>query len=372
MFKGLEFIVSNLNRGFRDRDFIESIDGLIFCVIGCVHPRDHVLAYLKYVPHMESPIRVKWSRSGVSYGRILPYYSAMGVRETMSFLKKNYPQYIVYDVFRSIELTEIPKEKVNFHYKPEERLRELLISPKDPLEELARELVTRISSESGVDLSFLGVTGSILLGIHNTLYSDIDLIVYGYSNAIKVRNTLKALYEEDSNFSLPKGEILYSWANDIIKIHPLSLKEALLLYSKYKWNRALYRGRQFSVHPVKLEHEVREYWEEVFYKPIGVVTIKAKVIDSTDSIFIPATYIIDNVEIIEGNLPPKPIAKVVSYEGLYIDLANPGEEVIVRGKLEEVKNVKTGEHYCQVTLGSFEAGGRDYLKPVKWFEINVL
>ncbi|MEM1546408.1 MAG: hypothetical protein QXO74_04270 [Candidatus Methanomethylicia archaeon] len=355
-------------RGFRDRDFIESVDGLIFCVIGNIHPKNRILAYLKYVPHMESKIRVKWSKNGVLYGRILPYYSAMGVKETMSFLRGNYPQYITYDVYRSIELIEVPYDKVKVHYKPEERFRELFISPKDYMEELAKEIVVRISDESNVDLDYFGITGSILLGIHNPLYSDVDVIVYGYQHAIRVRETLKKLYCEEEDFSLPKGEILKAWANDIIKIHPsLKFEEALLLYSKYKWNRALYKGRQFSIHPVKLEYEVEDSWENKICKPLGIVKIKAKVVDAKDSIFMPATYIIDNVEVIEGFITSKPIIKVLSYEGLYMDLASVGDEIIVKGKLEEVTEVDSGKEYCQIVIGSFEASGLDYLKPIKWF-----
>ncbi|MEM2137192.1 MAG: hypothetical protein QXI93_04475, partial [Candidatus Methanomethylicia archaeon] len=320
------------------------------------------------VPHMESKIRIKWSRNGVSYGRILPYYSAMGVKETMNFLRNLYPQYIVYDDFRSIELVEVPRNMVKRHYKPEERVKEILGSPRDSVEELARELILKISSEAKIDLDFMGITGSILLGIHNPTYSDIDLIVYGFSNAVKVRETLKKLYDEDSDFSLPKGKILEDWANDIIKIHPLTFKEALLLYSRYKWNRALYRGRQFSVHPVKLENEFSEVWEENVCKPIGMITVKARVADSTDSIFIPAAYMVEDVKVIEGVKPSKPIVKVLSYEGLYMDLADAGEEIVVRGKLEEVRNLKSGEEYCQIVVGTFEAVGEDYLKPIKWFK----
>ena len=354
-------------RDYRDRDFVESIEGLMFCVIGNVHPKNRIVSFLKYVPHYESPIRIKWSRSGVKYGRILPYYSAMGVQQTLDFLKKNHPEYIIFDKYRSIELIEVPKEKIKVHYQPEKRLQEILNEPKDPLEEMARELAIRIAEKSGVDLKCFGITGSILLKIHNLKYSDIDLIVYGKENSYKVKETLLELFKDPKTpFTLPYGEILDRWAQDIIKIHPLTLEEAKILYGKYKWNRALYRGRQFSVHPVKLEDEVDEAWEDKIHKPIGIVKIKAKVIDSSDSLFMPAVYIVDNVNMLEGPTPPKPIDKIVSYEGLYFDIANPGDEVIARGKLEFVEDVRRNETYCQVTIGTFEAKGKDYIKPLKW------
>ncbi len=82
----------------------------------------------------------------------------------------------------------------------------------------------------------------------------------------------------------------------------------------------------------------------------------------------PAIYNVDDVEVIEGNEEAIKVSKVVSYEGLYIDLATPGEDVIVRGKLEEVIDLKTSEKHYQITVGTYEAGGKDYIKPVKWFK----
>ena len=356
-------------RAFRDRDFVESVEGLIFCVIGNVHPVGRVLGYLKYVANMPSNIRVKWSRNGVMYGRILPFYSATGVRHVLDFLKKNYPEYVVFDRYRNVELIEVPINKIKIHYKPEERLKEIIEDPKDPLEALAKELAMRISEESDVDIKYFGITGSILLKIHNLQYSDIDLVVYGSENAYRVRDALKRLYQEkDSGFSLPTGSILDSWASDIIKIHPLTFEEAKILYSKYKWNRALYKNRQFSIHPVKLENEVNETWEQKIFRPLGLATIRARVVEDKDSIFMPAVYEVEDVRVIDGVEKAKDVRYVVSYEGLYIDLAKKGEEIVAMGKLEEVEDTKRNEKYYQLTIGTFEAGGKDFIKPVAWLK----
>ncbi|MEM3980080.1 MAG: hypothetical protein QXF79_02340 [Ignisphaera sp.] len=356
-------------RRFRDRDFIESIEGLLFCVIGNIHPKSRVLAYLKYVPSMESSIRTKWSRSGVMYGRILPFYSAIGVKNTMEFLKKNYPHYIVFDEHRSVELIEVSREFIKKHYKPEERLKEVIENPSDPLEAMTKELVEKLSRESGVSVNFFGVTGSILLKIHNPSISDIDIIVYGNENAHKVKEALLRLYDDDSSgFARPSGEVLEAWANDIIKIHPLSISEAKLLYGRYKWNRALYKGKQFSLHPVKLESEVDEEWEQKKFRPLGIATIKAKVVGNSDSMFMPAIYKVDNVKVIEGNSVASKVSMVVSYEGLYIDLADLGDEIVAKGKLEEVVDLRSNEVYYQVTIGTYEAQGKDFIKPIKWIQ----
>jgi len=355
-------------RGFRDRDFIETAEGMLFCVIGNVHPAGRVVAYLKYVPYLSQGTRTKWSKDGVMYGRILPFYSAMGVKDTMNYLKKHYPEYVVYDSYRSIELIEVPWSKVKTHFKPEERLREMLSSPRDELEKLALELVEELSEETRVSLSNFGVTGSILLKMHNLAYSDIDLVVYGQRNSWIVRDALKELLhsERKPHISLPKGRVLEEWSREIVSHHPLSLREAMTLYSKCKWNRAIFKGRPFSIHPVKLENEVSERWEDKVHRPLGLVKVKARVVDASESIFMPAVYAVDDVRVLEGTPPPRPVTRIVSYEGLYMDLAEPGEEVIAFGKLEEVEDLRLGDVYCQVTIGSFEAGGRDYIKPTRW------
>ena len=34
----------------KDRDFVETADGLIWCSVGYLHPHDRYTAYLKYTP----------------------------------------------------------------------------------------------------------------------------------------------------------------------------------------------------------------------------------------------------------------------------------------------------------------------------------
>ena len=355
-----------------DKDFIETVEGLIFCVVGNVHPPAKAIAYLKYIPKYASGVRIKWSRSGVFYGRILPYYSAEGVFKVMQFMEEHYPDYIVHDDVLGFKLIEVPQDKVKMHYKPEERLAEIIKSPNDPLEEQVAELISIISEKSGVPSHSMGISGSILLKLHNLKFSDIDIIVYGRDESLKVKEALLELYADPrSDLKMPSGETLERWAKDITKIHPLTFEEAKILYGKEKWSRALYKGRQFSVHPVKKPEEVEEEYGDKIYRGMGLVKAIVKVIDNSDSIFLPAKYIVDDVRIIEGPAV-KDIVEVVSYEGLYSDLAESGEELVVHGKLEHVKDLKNGKEYHRIVVGSFEAKGRDYIKPLRWREIAIM
>ncbi len=56
---------------------------------------------------------------------------------------------------------------------------------------------------------------------------------------------------------------------------------------------------------------------------------------------------------------------MVSYEGLYDSLAEKGETIEVRGKLERVVDNKTRRTYDRVLVGSPEGNGREYIKLVR-------
>ena len=56
------------------------------------------------------------------------------------------------------------------------------------------------------------------------------------------------------------------------------------------------------------------------------------------------------------------ITEVVSYEGIYDSLAENGETVQVKGKLEKVIEMGTNRQYYRVLVGSVEGKGREYMK----------
>ena len=60
------------------------------------------------------------------------------------------------------------------------------------------------------------------------------------------------------------------------------------------------------------------------------------------------------------------IREVISHEGLYSDIASRGEYVVVRGKLEEVYDNRSGDFYHVIHVGSYEMRGQDFIKPIRW------
>lgn len=349
-----------LERGFRDRDFVQTRERFLFCVVGSIHPPNRVISYVKYVPSENG----LWGRNDVRFRRIMRRYTMLDLIDTLKFLEQ-YPEYLYYSHAMGIKMSAVPVEKILSHFKPEEKMRQLTEAKReelDPLERKALDLALKISDESGVPLENFGVTGSILLGIHQP-FSDIDLTVYGVENSRRVKEALTRIYTDRAadlqRFSGAKAE---EWCLNKLRLYPLTYEEAKTLLDR-KWNIGLFRGTAFSMHPVKFEREVKEKYGERVFRPRGMVKITATVIDDSESDFMPAKYLVEDVKVLEG-LQVDDICEVASYEGLYAGVASRGEKIVACGKLEHVVDNKRGEEYHRVLVGSQEACGKDYVKPL--------
>lgn len=345
-----------MKRLFRDRDYVETIEGMFFTVVGNVHPISHVIAYLKYVP---SPYG-KWGRER-KFERALPYYTVPMLLDTINYLKQHHPHYVTFFNELGVEMSAVPLNRVLKHYCPELRLQEMIEKPKDQLEAMAIDLAQVVADEAGIRIEDLGVTGSLLIGIHQP-FSDIDLVVYGRESAMKVRDALLRLYKEPKRGikELPK-ERFEELLERRQRFFYLSRREAEIICSR-KWNRGFFKGKDFSIHPVKREDEVKEVFGEFVYKPIGLATIRGVVVDSSESIFMPSRWFVEDVESISG-LNVEGLTELCSYEGLYIGVVHEGEEFEARGKVEAVYRRGRLSHY-RLLIGSPEARGQDYLKPI--------
>lgn len=343
-------------RGFRDRDYLRTEEGYFFCVLGPVHPEDRVIAYLKYVPDPSG----KWGRGSNRFRRALPHYTVDGLLETFRFLESR-PEYLFDSQAWGVRMSAVPLHKISEHLKPEEKVSQLMrMEGLDPLQSKTVRLVEALSELSGVPPSYFGVTGSVLLDIHRD-FSDIDLLVYGKRNSESVRKALLQSYEErDSPVRRLHGEKAREWCLQKTELYPLTYEEAERILER-RWNRGLFHGTLFSIHPVKLEGEVKEKYGDRVFRPEGTVKIEATVSDASEACFMPATYRVEDVRVVEGPRV-RDIFEVVSYEGLYGDLAKDGERILAYGKLEGVTDRVSGLRYHRLLIGSQEARGRDYIK----------
>jgi len=345
-------------RKFRDRDFLRTKEGFFFCVVGPLHPPNRVISYLKYAPSKLG----RWGKGMWRFKRVLKDYTIPSLLETFRLLEKDYPHYLFYSPFYNVLMTAVPLEYVARHYKPEERVAQLMKAQRlDLLQKKLLRLVSFLTEKSGVLPEFFGVTGSLLLSIHRLSVSDLDVTVYGYKNCLAVKRTLIDTFSiKNSEVKRFEGSTLAAWCKSKTHVHSLTFDEALQI-CKRRWDIGIFEGTKFSVHPVKLEEEVSEEYADKVYEPLGSVVVGAVVHQNSDSMFLPAMYQVREAKIIKGP-EATDIEEIVSYEGLYGDIAEIGETMLVKGKLEQVTDKKNKRKYHRVVVGSPEGKGGEYVK----------
>ncbi len=345
-------------RSFRDRDHITTPEGFIFTVIGNVHPRDRVIAYLKYVQDESG----KWGHGQRRYRRALQHYSVPSVMESMRFLRSEAPHYVFHSEVHGFSLPGVPTDRIAEHLRPEEKLAELKSSSRiDELQRKAVELADLISHNASVPVDSLGVSGSILAGIHNPAFSDIDLVVYGLDSALRVKTCLQSTGEPSSDeIRRLNGASQERWIAERTASTPLKRQDALSLLAR-KWNLGLFQGTEFSVHAIHTENEVHERYGDERHASLGIVEGTAEISSDHEAMFMPAVYQVQSPTFGVG-FHKHEFDQIVSYEGLYADIARPGETVRFRGKLEKVERGSGLRH--RIVVGSPEAQGTDYLLPL--------
>lgn len=319
-------------------DFLETREGLIFDVKGLVHPPEKIVAFIRYVPDERGGRR----RKGRNYRKI---YS-LDARER--YLREKYPEYLSWDPVFNTWIQEVPLDRILLYYRPAEKLGELMSQETlDDAEKSAVDLARLICSEAGVPLNSVGVTGSILVGLHSES-SDIDLVVRGERNCRRAYDTLKQLLSE-------AREVRRYTLEDYRRLYTFRSKDTLIPFEDFvtaegrKTLQGIFRGRDFYVRLVKSFEEYGERYGDKIYVPLGEQEVRARVVDASDSIFTPCRYVVKVMDVIKG---PKrfEVSEIASFRGRFCELALEGEEVVARGKLEKVVT-REGTYY-RLLLGS--------------------
>ena len=325
---------------FREGDFIETRQGSIFDVKGLIHPPNRIIAFIRYFP----------SGAGKRKGRGVFYEKVYSLSRRYDWLRKNFPEYVVYDLISDEILCEVPVKDVRRHYRPIEALRRLRKAESlDDLEREVLEMASLLKSSAYISWDAIGVSGSIMVGLH-TLNSDIDLVVYGSKNCRKVYSTIEELLKD--SFCPLK---LYS-LNELKQLFDFRSKDTFMSFEDFvavesrKVLQGKFMGKDYFIRFVKDWNEVDEKYGDVCYKNCGYARIEATVVDDSESIFTPCTYKIGNVKIVEG---PKlePIEEISSFRGRFCEQAKNGETVIAQGKVEHVMNRKRNHEYFRLLLG---------------------
>jgi predicted nucleotidyltransferase len=325
---------------FREGDLIEATDNIIFDVKGLVHPPNRIIAFPRYVPDPNG----NRERDGNRYKKVY------ALSKRYSLLKQHYPNYLVDDHVLNTLLCEVPHQDVTQHYQPTSALQELRSSSNlDETETTALQFMKLIKEKSGVLWDNLGVSGSIMVGLH-TPSSDIDPIVYGSETGYKVYSALRKLLEDkDSPFKAYNLE-------DLTELFDFRSKDTFTSFEDFvrtdsrKISHGKFLGRDFFIRFVKDWNEVDEQYGTIIYKHEGRARIKATVVDETEAIFTPCSYKLEDVEILEGT-KVHPMLEIVSFRGRFCEQAKSSEAVIAEGKVERVQQTGKREYY-RLVLGS--------------------
>lgn len=326
---------------FREGDFIENKQGLIFDVKGLMHPPNRIIAFIRYFP----------SGNGERKSRKSFYKKVYSLSSRYDWLIKNVPEYLVYDPVFDEVLCEVPVGEIKKHYMPVEALRRLRKARDlDDLERTFLEMADLLKSSACIPWNTIGVSGSIMVSLH-TSGSDIDLVVYGSENCGKVYLAIKYLFEDPSCPLKP-----YS-LDELRRLFDFRSKDTLITFEDFvkiesrKVLQGKFMGREYFIRFVKDWDEINEKYGDICYRSCGYAKIEASVVDDSESMFTPCTYKIGDVKVIEG---PKlqPIMEIASFRGRFCEQARKGETVIAQGKLEHVKDRRRGCEYFRLLLGN--------------------
>jgi predicted nucleotidyltransferase len=322
--------------------YLETQDGLLFAVKGFEHPPDRWVGVLRYAPDLRNGDRRK---DGRSFRRLY------GFAEQEQLIRAAFPQYLAFDPVFQTTLQSVPRAQVQQIYDPRLRLRELgQAAPREGLEEDATAFTGLLQSEAVVLPSCLGITGSLLIGLHTEL-SDLDVAVFGTQNCYAVHQALRRLLDTQSGKELgrldARGlEELYSQRG--ADTH-MTFPEFVSL-EKCKTNQGRFRDRTYFVRFIKEPHEAGGKYGYQRYTPLGRQRISALIAGDREAIFTPCRYLLFDVRSLEGS-PLPDLKEIVSFRGRFCEQARIGDTVLAAGTLERVQN-RRGDTWHRLLLGN--------------------
>ena len=321
--------------------YLETRDGLFFAVKGLVHPPDRVIGVLRYVPDVERGERIK---AGVAYRRLYHF------PEQEQLLRSAFPQYLMHDPVFQITSQSVPKSLIHRIYDPRVRAHELCSANQSEIALAdAASFIRVLQASADVPLSAIGISGSILIGMHRRS-SDLDISIFGAQYCRKVYQALETLLQLESNPELKRFD-----ANGIVDLYEQRVPDTRMAFGEFselernKTCQGSFKNRPYFIRFLKEPGEIEERYGDVLYATIGRATIEAGVADDRDAIFTPCRYVLSDARIIDG--PEISVDEVVSFRGRFCEQARTGETITATGTVERVESTKGRIHH-RLLLGN--------------------
>lgn len=326
--------------------FLVTREDLIFEVKGIVHPKDRVIAYLRYVPSERGD---RMTRSGKRYRKIYD------LREREKYLEKRFPRYLRYDENHGRRLQAVDRKDIACILEATDALGELrdLGHHMTALESDSLALVSRIVESADIELEEVGITGSQLLSL-SIDSSDIDIVVYGSEAARKVYSTMDGLFRDGIVERYSGGRLCehvnFRWGG----IGSNSAVSGRIEEKKHL--QGIFRDREFYIKLVKLPSELDYEYEDRIYRQLGLRSEICRITDNSDSIFTPSMYLVDCDSC-------SAVERIVSFRGRFAEQASVSSTVEVSGAVELVSELDSGKEYSQFVLGERST---DYMIPLEY------
>ncbi|MDR0372576.1 MAG: nucleotidyltransferase domain-containing protein [Nitrososphaerota archaeon] len=340
------------NLKLRDRDAIQTEEGIIFRVFGYSRPKTSYICDAEYA---SSKIFSSTDPRAPREGRNELFYKFYN-DEGLKLISKKYPQYLVNHEMLGLKIVGVPENLITKVQQPQPRLQELSEKgPSDQLLAAMERVLDIVSSKSGVVKGSFGVFGSMLHGFHHPRYSDIDFTIYGKVENQKIVQTMAQLYADSSSglsneFASEDVMAGKRWLFKDFTVQDFVWHQhRKMIYGLYDDRPNSGRVIKAEFEPVRAWNEIRnEYDSEACIAHRGWVRIKARVISDDDAPFIPSVYGIEPLEVLSGPKEAIEAVRVFSYMEEFRQQVQRDEIIIVEGGLEEVSS--PSGNYLQVTL----------------------
>ncbi|MFI5725313.1 nucleotidyltransferase domain-containing protein [Streptomyces cyaneofuscatus] len=307
----------------RDRDYLLDRSGVIFKVIGDVHPDSHWLGYVKYYPDE----RGDRTLFGKTYRQNTVVSKAFGILADR-------PECYVYSPAIGCVITGVPREDVVLHYSCRHALTALHRSADllggSPVSKDLGAVIDWITGEGAADV--IGVTGSFLVGVAGPR-SDIDLVCYGprgyeAAQALFAERSLIRPYEGESLTRLYLRRARYMAGSSF----------DMLLRQEARKLQGLTTGSGAHINCEPLRADGDRTFHDVVAQEVGQISVLARITDHRQGLATPASYGIEVETVIastidEAEVFARRITHLRSYLGAYTGAFRAGDTVHLSGRL---------------------------------------
>ena len=283
----------------RPKDFIGINNKLFFAVVNEYQEDNHALTFLRYMQ----------DNAGIH---------KLSTKKAEKIIRDTYPEFQFDSYYADIALHGIPINLIKEIYYPEHTVTRLLSmeSPDNKQSDAIGIINTLLAV--GFKKDYMGITGSIMLDMHNE-NSDVDIIIYGREQFLKIRKYIKNSLDKVGINSLTQA----MWKDAYERRDcALSFNE-FYSHEKRKFNKFIFGNSKIDISAIPKNGE--KYKESGPYKKISKDEISSIVTNDTYAYDFPARYLINH------NI----IKEVVSYTATYTGQARKGEKIEAAGFIEQ-------------------------------------